>query len=310
MKVVGWILLAICLFVIIALLYYLVVGSIIFHYSLGRKTLKKRVKKKNLSKNLEKYNIDLCWWDKVPFKEVKIKSFDGLNLVGHYYDAGSRKTVCLVHGYSANYKEMQQYAKYFYEKGYNLLCVENRAHGASEGKVVGMGYLDRKDLLSWLEFLGDENEVVFLGLSMGASAVCCLAGEKLPKCVKGVISDCAFDNAERELSFAMRKFGKIRKLLLKHLKSYTKRLHNFDINDADMLRFVKNTKVPILYFHGKNDTYVPYKNSQNLYNATPENLRNLVLVDDADHAMSYQILGVDYERKITNFFRKYHIFDY
>lgn len=68
-----------------------------------------------------------------------------------------------------------------------------------------------------------------------------------------------------------------------------------------MLRFVKNTKVPILYFHGKNDTYVPYKNSQNLYNATPENLRNLVLVDDADHAMSYQILGVDYERKITNF---------
>ena len=310
MKVVGWILLAICLFVIIALLYYLVVGSIIFHYSLGRKTLKRRVKKKNLSKNLEKFNIDLCWWDKVPFKEVKIKSFDGLNLVGHYYDAGSRKTVCLVHGYSANYKEMQQYAKYFYEKGYNLLCVENRAHGASEGKVVGMGYLDRKDLLSWLEFLGDENEVVFLGLSMGASAVCCKKEKKLPKCVKGVISDCAFDNAERELSFAMRKFGKIRKLLLKHLKSYTKRLHNFDINDADMLRFVKNTKVPILYFHGKNDTYVPYKNSQNLYNATPENLRNLVLVDDADHAMSYQILGVDYERKITNFFRKYHIFDY
>ena len=129
-------------------------------------------------------------------------------------------------------------------------------------------------------------------------------------CVKGIISDSAFDNAERELSYVLRKFGFLRKIILKHLKSYAKRLHNFDLGEADMLRFVKNTKVPILYFHGKNDTYVPYQNSQNLYNATPENLRNLVLVDGAEHAMCYPILGVDYERKLTNFFRKYHIFDY
>ena len=60
--------------------------------------------------------------NKVEFKKVTIKSFDNLTLVGHYYDAQSNKTVCLVHGYSANYKEMQQYAKYFYQKGYNLLC--------------------------------------------------------------------------------------------------------------------------------------------------------------------------------------------
>ena len=308
MRVLGWVLLSVCLVILLIFLYYLIVGSIIFHFSLGRKTLKKRVRKNNLSKNLEKYNIDLCWWDKVEFKKVTIKSFDNLTLVGHYYDAQSNKTVCLVHGYSANYKEMQQYAKYFYQKGYNLLCVENRAHGESEGDVVGMGYLDRKDLLAWLDFLGNENDVVFLGLSMGASAVCCLSGEKLPMCVKGIISDSAFDNAERELSFVLRKFGFLRKIILKHLKSYAKRLHIFDLGEADMLRFVKNAKVPILYIHGKNDTYVPYQNSQNLYNATPENLRNLVLVDGAEHAMCYPILGVDYERKITNFFRKYHIF--
>lgn len=310
MKVLGWIILGICLFVLVALIYYLAVGSVIFHFSLGRKTLKKRVRKNDLSKNLEKYNIDLCWWDKVPFKEVKIKSCDDLTLVGHFLDAGTNKTVCLVHGYSANYKEMQPYAKYFYQKGYNLLCVENRAHGESEGKVVGMGYLDRKDLLAWLDFLGDENDVVFLGLSMGASAVCFLAGETLPSCVKGIISDSAFSDALSEINYVLRKFGFLRPLILKHLLSYTKRLYNFNLKDADATRFVKKTKIPILYIHGKSDTYVPYQNSQNLYNATPENLRDFVLVENADHAMCYSVLGVDYERKITNFFRKHHIFDY
>ena len=310
MRILAWILLGICLVVLFGFLFYLIVGSIIFHYSLGRKTLKKRVRQNNLKKNLERYNIDLCWWDKVPFKEVKIKSYDNLTLVGHYYDSNSNKTVCLVHGYSANYKEMQPYAKYFYEKGYNILCVENRAHGNSEGDVVGMGYLDRKDLLAWLDFLGNENDIVFLGLSMGASAVCCLSGEKLPSSVKGIISDSAFDNAEKELSHVLKKFGIFRKIILKHLKSYTKKLHNFNLSEANMLRFVKNTKVPILYIHGKKDNYVPYQNSQNLYNATPESLRNIVLVDEAEHAQSYAILGVEFERKITNFFRKYHIFDY
>ena len=310
MKVVGYILLVLCLLIILAFLYYLVVGSIIFHYSLGKKTLKKRVRKKNLNKSLEKYQIDLCWWDKIPFEEVKIKSFDNLTLVGHYFGADSNKTVCLVHGYSANYKEMHPYAQFFYQKGYNLLCVENRAHGASEGNVVGMGYLDRKDLLKWLEFLGAENDIVFFGLSMGASAVCALSGEKLPTSVKGIISDSAFDNAERELIHVLKRFGIFKKLLLKHLKSYARRVHNFDLADADIVKCVKKARVPILYIHGKADAYVPFSNSQNLYNNTPKNLRELVLVDSADHAMSYVTLGVEYERKITNFFRKFHIFDY
>lgn len=310
MKVVGYILLVLCLLIILAFLYYLVVGSIIFHYSLGKKTLKKRVRKKNLNKNLEKYQIDLCWWDKIPFEEVKIKSFDNLTLVGHYFGADSNKTVCLVHGYSANYKEMHPYAQFFYQKGYNLLCVENRAHGASEGNVAGMGYLDRKDLLKWLEFLGAENDIVFFGLSMGASAVCALSGEKLPTSVKGIISDSAFDNAERELIHVLKRFGIFKKLLLKHLKSYARRVHNFDLADADIVKCVKKASVPILYIHGKADAYVPFSNSQNLYNNTPKNLRELVLVDSADHAMSYVTLGVEYERKITNFFRKFHIFDY
>ena len=81
------------------------------------------------------------------------------------------------------------------------------------------------------------------------------------------------------------------------------------MQEADFVKCVKKTKIPILYFHGKADNYVPFTCVQNLYNATPENLRELVLVEEADHGMCYPVLKVMYERKINNFFKKYHIFE-
>lgn len=297
--------------VLVALIYYLVVGAIIFKFALGRKKLSKRLSKKNMQKLIVDYKIDLCWWDKLKFETVEIKSFDNLKLVGHYYNAESKKTVILVHGYSANWKEMQQYAKFFYQKDFNILAVENRAHGESEGSCIGMGYLDRKDILSWIDFLNKTNSsrILLFGLSMGGSAVCFTSGESLPNNVVGIISDCAFDNVERQFKHILKKFSFLRRVLLKHLKSYAKRLYDFDIAQADVNKAVKKTKVPILYIHGLADDYVPAENLTNLYNSTSENLRDKFFVEGAGHAMSYPVAGLEYERKLESFFKKFHLFD-
>ena len=310
MKILAWIIIGLVIAILLGLILYLITGAILFHFSLGRKELKKRVKKNNLKNNLEKYQIDLCWWDKIDFKKVEIKSFDNLKLVGHYLDQKSSLTILLVHGYSANYKEMQKYAKFFYQKGYNLLCVENRAHGDSEGECVGMGYLDRLDLKSWINFLNEnyKSKIILFGLSMGASAVCG-ASEDLPDNVVGIIADSVFDNVEKQIKYILRKTGIFKNLLFKILKSYTKRRYDFNLSDGDFINCVKKSKVPILYFHGKADKYVLPECSMNLFENTPENLREINLVDEAEHAMSYVILGNLYERKITRFLNKFKILE-
>lgn len=310
MKIVAWIIIGCVILIFLGLIFYLIIGAILFHLSLGRKELKKRVKKNNLKNNLEKYQIDLCWWDKIEFKKVEIKSVDNLKLVGHFLDQKSKVTILLVHGYSANYKEMQPYAKFFYQKGYNLLCVENRAHGDSEGDCVGMGYFDRLDIKGWINFLNENNKskIILFGLSMGASAVCG-ASEDLPNNVVAVISDSAFDNVEKQIKYILKKFGIFKNLLFKILKSYTKRRYEFNLSDGNFVKCVKKSKIPILYFHGKADRYVLPECSMNLYEATPENLRELCLVDDAEHAMSYVVLGNMYERKINRFLNKYKILE-
>ena len=132
----------------------------------SKKTLNARLFKKNLDQMIKEHKIDLCWWDKVDFEKVKIKSFDNLTLVGHYCNLNSLKTVIIVHGFGGSYRETQPYCKLFYEKNFNILAVDNRAHGESEGNCVGFGWLDRKDIISWINYLNEKtpnNKIVLLG---------------------------------------------------------------------------------------------------------------------------------------------------
>lgn len=306
MKILAWTVLAVIILIIIGLVYYLLVGAGLFRYAFSRKSLSARVFRKDTEKRLKDYKIDLCWWDKVKFEKVSTKSFDGLSLVGHFFDAGTDKTAVILHGFGGSYHEMQPYCKFFHDKNFNVLAVDNRAHGESEGRCIGFGWLDRFDVLAWVKFLEDRNpdtKILLFGLSMGASAVLSACGERLPKNVVACIADCAFANADRQIGHVMRKHKMVFKFFRRHLYSYTKRLHGLDILQADTQRQVKNSKIPILYIHGKEDSFVPIENSKILYNATPSNLRDSFFVDDATHAMSYSVAGVIYEKKISDFLK-------
>lgn len=303
MKIVAWIAIAIIGLILLALIYYLVVGVVLFNAVFSKKSLSMRVLRKDIDQALKDYKIDLCWWDKVKFKKYTIKSFDNLNLVGRFFDSGSNKTVIVVHGFGQDYREMQPYCKFFHDKNFNVLVLDNRGHGESEGKI-GFAWLDRKDLLSWIDFLikkDDKQEILLFGLSMGGAAVCATAGEKLPENVKAVISDCAFSNADKQINHILRNKKLLSKLFKRHLYSFSKRVHDFDIQKIDIAKAVKNSELPMLFIHGKEDNFVPFENLHVLYNSAKN--KDKLEVDGAAHAMSYSVAGVVYEKKISDFLK-------
>lgn len=303
MKILAWITLALVLLVVVALVYYLTIGAILFRIVFSRKSLSVRVLRKDIEQNIKDYKINLCWWEKIKFKKMQINSFDGLKLVGHWFDCGSNKTAIIVHGFGQDYREMQPYCKLFHDKNFNILAVSNRGHGESEGNI-GFGWLDRKDLISWIEFLNKKNpeqEILLFGLSMGGTAVCALSGEKLAENVKAIVSDCAFANADRQISHIMKNHKLILKLFKKHLYSFSKRVHDFDIEKIDVAKTVKNCKLPMLFIHGQDDNFVPIENLSELYQSAQN--RDKFVVEGAKHAMSYATSGVGYEKKISDFLK-------
>lgn len=308
MKIFSIIVLVLVGLLLLGMALYLTIGAICFKIALARKNTASRIINKELNKLMDQYQIDFCWWDKFEFEKLSLLSKDGLKLVGHFLPNSSDKLAILVHGYGADYREMQKYAKYFVEKNYNILAVENRAHGESEGKMMGMGWLDRLDVLQWINLMLERNpnfQIVLFGLSMGASTVCMVSGEKLPSNVKAIISDCAYTNAYDAFKNALKSYTHLPSWpVLNIFNVYVKSVYKFDLKNADAVKQVKKCKVPILFIHGGKDTFVPTEMVHKLYEAADEKLRELYIVEDAGHALSYPLAKGEYEKVLNKFLAK------
>lgn len=310
MKVFAIIILCVVGAILLCMATYLLMGRICFKIALSRKSTAKRIVNKTMAKSLENYKINLCWWDKFEFEELSIiTKNDGLKLVGHYLSRGGNKLAIIVHGYGADYREMQKYAKYFLDKNYDILAVENRTHGKSEGKMMGMGWLDRLDLLQWIDLMVEKNpdyQIVLMGLSMGASTVCMASGEQLPSNVKAIVSDCGYANAYDEFKYVFKSKAHLPAWpILNIFNLYLKTSYKFDLKEADAVKQLKKCKLPVLFIHGDADKFVPVENVHKLSAAVADEQKQVYIVKGADHAMSYPLAELDYEMQLKKFLNKY-----
>ena len=285
----------ICLSVVAALLFLflllLSIGEILVTISLKRGSfIGKRVAKETKN-SYPNYKIDLKWWKDYKLEEICVTSYDGKKLYPMILKAKEKtnKVAIIIHGYYAKYLEMNKYAELFYKLGYNVVLTQNRAHGKSEGRFIGMGWLDRLDMLevidSCISKFGQDCEIDIFGLSMGAATVCMLSGEKLPKNVKHLISDCAYASVYEQFKYVYESYTNLPAGGLTNLLDiYGKIRCGYSIKNADARTKLPNCKVPILFIHGKKDQFVPYSNLEKLYNATPPNLRHYFVFENAGHA--------------------------
>lgn len=133
-----------------------------------------------------------------PFESVSIVSHDGLTLTGKYYhyrDGGPLEIFC--HGYKGNairdFCGAWQVAK---AEGLNVLLIDQRCHGSSQGHTITFGILEKQDVQGWIRWAGQRFgpvPIVLSGVSMGAATVLMAAGANLPETVRGVVADCPFD---------------------------------------------------------------------------------------------------------------------
>ena len=74
-------------------------------------------------------------------------SYTHLQLKGKYLDhEDEHRWVILIHGYKSSHENMTSYGAEYYQRGYNVVLPDNRAHGKSEGDYIGMGWLDKDDI--------------------------------------------------------------------------------------------------------------------------------------------------------------------
>lgn len=104
-------------------------------------------------------------------KDVWICSGDGLKLHALYFEQKNAvRTVLCAHGYRGTaYGDFAGSAEMLKKERCNLLLIDERGCGKSEGKYITFGVKEKDDILRWLEWLNrNQNLPVYLyGVSMG-----------------------------------------------------------------------------------------------------------------------------------------------
>lgn len=259
--------------------------------------------------NDENLNDAQKWLEeKSNYSDKYIESYDKLQLHSYVVSQNSNKWAIVVHGYGGSGKLMSDKSKYFYDMGYNVLIPDLRGHGKSEGDYIGMGWKDRLDIISWINFIINENpnaEIVLHGTSMGAATVLMTSGENLPSNVKAIVADCAYTSAWDEFSYQLETYLKVpSSYILNVTNMVTKLKAGYSLKEASALESVKKATVPILFIHGDKDKFVPYSMMDKLYDATSSPKEKLT-IDGGEHANSDLVSPFLYWLTVEDFLNQY-----
>lgn len=263
-----------------------------------------------LAKYKDVFKESFEYLDSLQNDRVYTKSFDGLRLAASYYNNNnSNTTILLFHGYRSDGRfDFACAVKYYIEMGLNVLVVDQRANGESEGKLITFGIKERRDVVTWTEFINQKyapKNIFLSGVSMGATTVMMAANLNLPQNVRGIIADCGFTAAPDIIKKVARQAFKINaRPILPILNLMCKLFGGFSLYETTTISALSESDIPIFFIHGKKDGFVPCEMTNQSYQAARAE-KHICLVEDADHGISFLVDTKNVQNRILKFIFAY-----
>jgi len=274
----------------------------------------------SLAPDKNRADTDSCYrqlFNNYPETEKWVDSLESINALrdtfitmpegylGHayYVNTGSHKTALVIHGWR------DQAIKFFYlarmyerEFGYNVIVPDLYASGKSDGEAIQMGWLDRHDILQWLEVFHTDTMVVH-GVSMGGATTMMMSAEPLPNSIKDIrfVEDCGYTSVWDEFSGQMKKqFGLPEFPLMYSTSIICKLRYGWGFDEASAIRQVAKCRYPMLFIHGDSDKFVPTSMVYRLYKAKTAP-KELWIASKTTHARSYKNHREEYIQRVGAF---------
>lgn len=257
------------------------------------------------------YREDMIRWTeevrRMPHQDYYIVSDDGLKLHGRFYEYAPGAPIELMfHGYRGSAeRDLSGGVQRCFLLGRSAFLVDQRCSNESEGTAITFGIKEHRDCLRWVDFLieqfGPDVKIILCGISMGASTVLMAAGRELPSNVIGVLADCGFNTAKDIMFSVIRGMGLPPAVCYPFVKLGARIFAGFDPDTYSPMMAMETCKVPVIFFHGEADDFVPCWMSRNCYEACRAR-KQLVLIPGAGHGLSYPVAPEEYLSALRDFF--------
>ena len=291
---------------------FFIAPYIIYEVTLHRRSKKKwprEVPSELAPDMVQMYETGVAWSkeNETHKKDVQIQR-DGLHLYGEYYDFGQDKCVMILSGRTEALRYSYYFAIPYAKNGYNVLVIDPRAHGWSDGEFNTIGFEESLDDIAWVKFLQEEcgvRSVIFHGICIGsAGGMYAMTHENRPDCLDGIIVEGMFAN-----------FGESMK---NHLLERKKHPAEFIVRMIDwwmkkntghsMLKgpidVIERLDKPLLMLHSQEDLYSTPEYAQKLYDLAGTKKKRLVWFEKGKHSMLRITDTQKYDEEITRFLQE------
>jgi uncharacterized protein len=225
----------------------------------------------------------------LPFEAVRLKTEDGEQLAAWWISAATpaRGAVLLFHGNAGNISHRIEYAKMFYDLGYNTLLVDYRGFGESSGEPSEAGtYRDAMASWQWLTATRGIKaaDIVIFGESLGGGVAAWLAAQQAPR---ALILASTFTSIP-DLGAQVYPWLPVR---------WISRIH------YNSLAQLQKIRAPLLVAHSPADELIPYAHGKRLYEAASEPKAFLQL--SGGHNEGFVFARDDWVKALGAFLQRY-----
>ena len=240
-------------------------------------------------------------------KPVQIEN-DGLRLYGEYLDFGFDKAVIILAGRMETCLYSFYFAAPYKAAGYNILTIDNRSHGLSDGRYNALGFQEYKDVLRWAAFLHDEcgiQSVVIHGICIGSeTAVFAATAKNTPPYLSGIVTEGMFTRFYDLFKEQLRVRKKpVFPFALSVMFWAMALSHAHPVTDGPEKR-IGALSVPILFLHSEKDRFSLPGNAERLYEDCGAERKKIVFFESGEHSRVRYLHKERYDGEIDAFLKR------
>ncbi len=240
-------------------------------------------------------------------ERLTVLSDNGFTLTGYYINQfpDAKRAVIIAHGYRSNHVIALQYAPVFIKNGYNVLVIDQRAHGESGGKFPSYGLYESRDLHHWVtllrERLGEDCEIGLMGHSLGGATVLCYP--KIDTGIRFIITDCTYATLRQFIIQRIHSYFAPAWLFYPLVNRMVRARIGFSMNEVNPIEVAlrEGLSIPTLFIHSKGDRIMSFRGTKEMYEKRHNPHDRLYLHTSADHADVYCADTSAYQQMVDAF---------
>lgn len=243
-------------------------------------------------------------------QKITLPSADNQTMTATFINNNSNKTVILIHGLYQNRSMSIIYINTYTRLGFNVLLIDLRAHGESDG-IITWGQTEIKDIDLWCDYLRhtkQQNIIGIHGVSLGGAFALLHSGISIHS-ADFYIEDSSYSDLKSLYYNHLHNMVQLptNSKMLDILWAYSQICMYWHtgatLDDLSPQKAVQKAKAPILFLHGDADTLIPPATLYDLYNNC-QAPKEMHMFKNSIHAQGITDYPEEYNNVIYNFLQK------